>query len=260
VLMNHRHRTGQLAVAFALAAGSAACHAQAFLDKAYNCNTPQGGRSIRAFLPNGTFYAERKGEVFAQFTAVYKLNRGNTKVLSAVGVGYQSPRMKQAPGGWQEMVHLNAEEYLVGRGGAKVFIDGELLADCVDLSEAEKRSAFEKATLAAEESRQLELPNPRLAAARALPRCSESTDLGQQVYATEVLALEVMRAMLQAEAGSRTCQSMANIYASKVLRQADDNVKDAMAGHAAGRALLRSACESYRLVAGNLLAQGCARP
>jgi hypothetical protein len=231
--MKSRNTARLVLIAFGLTSASVGSLAQSLPDKAYNCSTQKGSQSIRAFLPNGIFYVERKdANATTYFAAKYKLNRGNTQVQSGIGVGYDSPRMKQGAGAWEEIPHLNYDEYVVNANSAKVFVDAELRLNCVELEASEKRAFFQKAIAAAGESRGAEripgfndgrgqTPSEGLVAAQALPQCTGSNDMRQQVQATQPLAAAATRAMRQASGGSLDCQNMAKFYASSVLSKAD---------------------------------------
>lgn len=119
---------------------------------------------------------------------------------------------------------------------------------------------FQQAAVQAQESRSAKLI-PGLGSSQAdnLPQCSASQNVGDQVQATRLIAMAAGRAVKQATSGSVDCSNVANFYEKSVLVQADQQVDRAMAGHPAGAALMSSACNSYRLVAGSLLSRGCSR-
>ena len=248
-------------------------------DKAYNCSTSKGAKSIRAFLPNGMFFVDRKdpgGSTY--FIAKYKVTRGNTTVPSAIGIGYDSPRMKEVGKQWEEIVHMNYDEYLVNAGRAKVFFDGEQRLDCAELSAGEKQSFFQMATTALDESKAAKLipgfnggkgqENDPLTAARVLPQCPapgdmrtlySPRDMPAMVQATRQFAAAASSAMDQAAGASVNCQNMLKFYVQSVIPKADQQAERAMDGNPAGAAIMLGACNSYRLVAGNLIAMGCSR-
>ena len=225
------------------------------------------------------FFVDRKdpgGSTY--FIAKYKVTRGNTTVPSAIGVGYDSPRMKEVGKQWEEIAHMNYDEYLVNAGRAKVFFDGDPRLDCAELSAGEKQSFFQMAATALDESNAAKrIPgfnggkgqeNEALTAARALPQCPAPGDMRELygprdmpalVQATRQLAAAASSAMDQAAGASVNCRNMLKSYVQTVIPKADQRAEKAMDGHPAGVNLMRSACDSYRLVAGNLIAMGCSR-
>ena len=92
-----------------------------------------------------------------------------------------------------------------------------------------------------------------------LPQCSDSRDMREQVQATRLVAAAASSAMEQAAGASVNCRNMLKAYEQSIIPKADQRADQAMAGHPAGAGLMGSACNSYRLVAGNLKAMGCSR-